>query len=51
MIVRMALYGLNSSRVTFRAHLAKTVNDIGFLSTKVDPDVWYRPAVKLNVFE
>ena len=39
MIVRMNIYGLNSSRVKFRANLAKNVNDIGFLSTKVDPDV------------
>ena len=50
-IFRMALYGLKSSGAAFRAHLANTLNDIGFLSTKVDPDVWYRPAVKPNGFE
>ena len=31
--------------------MAETLNDIGFLSTKADPDIWYRPAVKTNGFE
>ena len=50
-IFRMALDGLKSSGTEFRAHLSDTLNDIGFLSTKADPDVWYRPAVKPNAFE
>ena len=41
MILRMALYGLKSSGKVFRAHLDETLNDIGFLYTKVDPDIWY----------
>ena len=51
MIIRMALYGLNSSGTAFHAHLAETLNYIGFLSTKADPGVWCRPAVKPNGFE
>ena len=50
MIVKMALYGLKSSGAAFRAHMEDNLNDIGFLSTKADPDVWYRPAVKPNGF-
>ena len=41
MIVRMVLYGLKSSVTVFFENLAETLNDIGFLSTKADPDVWY----------
>ena len=51
MIVRMALYVLKSSSAEFCAHLDETLNGIGFLSNKADPDVWYRPAVKPNDFE
>jgi hypothetical protein len=46
MIIRKALYGLRSSGAAFRAHLANTLHDIGFLPSKADPDVWLRPAVK-----
>ena len=46
MIVKKVLYGLKSSGAAFRAHLAKTIMDIGFRPTKADPDVWLRPAVK-----
>ena len=46
MIIRKALYGLKSSGVAFRAHLAETLHDIGFKPMKADPDVWIRPAVK-----
>ena len=38
MIAKMALYGLKSSGETFCAHLAETLNEIGFLYTKADPD-------------
>ena len=51
MIVKMALYGLNYSSAAFSDHLDETLNDIRFLSTKADPDLWYRPAVKPNGFE
>ena len=48
MIIRKALYGLKSSGAAFRAHLLETLYDIGFRSSKADPDVWLRPAVKPN---
>ena len=51
MTVKMALYGLKSSSVAFCAHLAETLNDIGFLYTNSDPDVWYWPVVKPNGFD
>ena len=50
-IVRMALYSLKSGGAEFCAYWDETLNDIEFLSTKVDPDVWYRHAVKPNGFE
>ena len=46
MLVKEVLYGLKSSGAAFRAHLAKTITNIGFWLTKVDPDVWLCPAVK-----
>jgi hypothetical protein len=51
MIIRKAPYGLKSSEAAFRAHLAETLYDLNYTPTKVDPDVWIRPAVKANGFE
>ena len=45
MIIKKALYGLKSSGIAFRARLADMLYDIGFISTKADPDVWIRLAV------
>ena len=45
-IVVRALYGLKSSGAAFRAFLAERLDDMGFKSTNIDPDVWIRPAVK-----
>ena len=46
MIIKKELYGLKSSGMAFRAHLAETLRDIGFKPTKADPDVWIHLAVK-----
>ena len=51
MIFRMPLYGLKSNGAEFRAHLDKTLNDNGLLSTNEDSGVQYQPAVKPNGFE
>ena len=51
MIFRKAFYGLKSSGAIFCVRFAKTLNYIGFLSTKAYYDVWYWPAVKPNDFE
>ena len=40
MFVKKVLYGLKSSGAAFRAHLAKTLHNIGFCPTRADPDVW-----------
>ena len=50
-IVKKALYGLKSARAAFRALLAETLYDMGYVPTKADPDVWLRPAVKSNGFK
>ena len=47
-IIRKALYGLKSSRAVFQAHLAETLHNISFRSSKADPYIWLRPAVKPN---
>ena len=51
MIVVRALYGLKSSGADFRALLAETLYDLGYLPTKAYPDVWIRLTVKANGFE
>ena len=43
LIVR-ALYGLKSSGAQWRAHMSKTLRDLGFVSSLADPDVWLRAA-------
>ena len=40
MIVKKALYGLKGSGAAFRAHLAEKLQDIGFIPTHAEPDVW-----------
>jgi predicted nucleic acid-binding protein len=37
-------YGLKSSGAAWRAEFAGTLRDMGFVSTKADPDVWIRSA-------
>ena len=51
MLIHKALYRLKSSGAAFRAHLAETLYDIGFVPTRANPDVWRRPAVKEDGFE
>ena len=46
MLIHKVLYGLKSSGAAFRAQLANTLHDNGFISSKSDPDMWLRPAVK-----
>jgi hypothetical protein len=45
LIVR-ALYGLRTSGAQFRSHLAQTLSEFGYRSSKADPDVWMRPETK-----
>jgi hypothetical protein len=51
MIIVRALYGLKSSGASWRAMLAQSLTDMGYASTKADPDVWIRAAFKPDGFE
>jgi hypothetical protein len=51
MIIEKALYGLKTSGAAWRSLLASPLTEVGYESTKADPDVWIRPAVKPNGFE
>jgi hypothetical protein len=51
MLITKALYGLKSSGAAFRAHLAETLDAMGYKPSYADPDVWLRPAVKPDGFE
>jgi len=45
-LVVRALYGLKSAGAAFRNHLASCLAHLGYQSSRGDPDVWFRPAVK-----
>ena len=45
LIVR-ALYGLRSSGKAFRDYLASNLREMGYTSSKADPDLWMRPDTK-----
>ena len=51
MLITRALYGLKSAGKAFRAHLAETFYDMGFIPSLADPDVWMRSAVKEDGFK
>jgi hypothetical protein len=40
MIIKKALYGLKCTGAAFRAHLAETLDAMGFKPSYADPDVW-----------
>ena len=44
----MELYGLKSSGAAFREFLAEQLDKMGFKSSIADPDVWIRPATKID---
>eukprot|EP00957_Ditylum_brightwellii_P150858 11487110-Ditylum_brightwellii.AAC.1 len=41
----IALFGLRSAGVSWRADLAELLFSLGYESTKADPDIWIHPAV------
>jgi len=45
-IVVCAMYGLKSSGAAWHAQLSSTLQDMGFITSLADPDVWLRPACK-----
>jgi hypothetical protein len=46
LVITRALYGLRSSGASWRSMLAETIRNLGFESTRADPDVWRRPATR-----
>jgi hypothetical protein len=49
-IIVRALYGLKRSGARWRDHFASILKEIGFVSSKADPDVWMRKAQKPDGF-
>ena len=47
-IIAKALYGLRSSGRSFRDFLALNLREMGFISSKADPDLWVKSGVKAN---
>ena len=47
-IIVRSLYGLKSAGAAFRSALAQVLQDLGYKSSKADPDVWLREAIKDN---
>jgi hypothetical protein len=45
-VITRALYGLKSSGAAWRSMFAASLQELGFISSIVDPDVWYRAASK-----
>ena len=46
LIVSKALYGLKSSGAAWRNHLSSSIQDMGFTSSRGDPDLYFRAACK-----
>ena len=42
LIISKALYGLRASRARHHERFADTLRDMGFVSCKMDPDLWIR---------
>jgi len=47
-LIVCALYGLKSTRAAWCAHIAATMEELNFISSLADPDVWLRPAQQHN---
>ena len=50
-VITRALYGLRSSGKAWRDHMSATMRDHGYVSCKVDSDVWMRPKTKPDGFK
>ena len=44
-IVKIALYTLKNSGVVFRLNLVSSIWNVEYCPTKVNPDIWIRPAI------
>jgi hypothetical protein len=50
-IVVHVLYGLKSSGTSWRSTLASLLSDLGYTSTKANPNVWIRKAVRPDGYD
>ena len=48
MLVTRALYGLKSSGAAWRLMFSQTLTNLGYVSSKADPDVWMQPQTKAD---
>ena len=51
MLITRDFYGLKTSSASFRYYLAETLYELGYITTKADPDVWLQKAVKADEFQ
>ena len=51
MLAEKALYILKNSSAAFRAFLAETLDQMGYMPSYDDPDLWLQPSVKPDSFE
>jgi len=51
MLIVQALYGLKTSGTAWHNTFAQKLMEMGYTSTKADPDVWIRPATKPDGFQ
>ena len=51
MLITRALYGLKTSSASFGSYLAETLYELGYTTTKSDPEVWLQKAVKADGFQ
>ena len=47
-IIIRALYGDKSAESDYWRHIRKAIDEVGFKSCKADPNVWMRPATKMD---
>ncbi len=45
-VIVLALYGLKSAGAAFRAHLASFMRQMGYTSSKADPDLWLKAVTR-----
>ena len=51
MLITRALYRLKTSSASFRSYLEETLYEMGYTTTKADPNVCLRKAVKADGFQ
>jgi hypothetical protein len=47
-VIKLALYGLKSSGLAWRSHLAETLRSLDFSMCYTENEMWFKPATKLD---